>query len=185
VETKDGRFQVKQLTEAGTFEGVLSIYGVLDDGGDIVERGAFAKSLVERPEIPLLWSHDNTQVIGKLALYDTATELRVKGKLILSVAKAQEVYSLLREQVVKGLSIGYRTIKSRMDGGARRLIECALYEGSLVAFPMLAGAQVTAVKSGASTNLSLQVAELSRVVRGASLELSLARAARELRGGRR
>jgi hypothetical protein len=49
--------------------------------------------------------------------------------------------------VKTGLSIGYRTVKDRMDGSVRHLLELALKEGSLTLFPANQQALVSAVKS--------------------------------------
>ena len=37
--TKDFLFEVKEVTEAGEFTGILSVYDVIDLGGDLVEPG--------------------------------------------------------------------------------------------------------------------------------------------------
>src|SRR2546421_4834977 len=50
-----------------------------------------------------------------------------------------------------GLSIGFRTVKGRIDPATRvrRLIDLELWEISIVTFPLLAGARVRAVKAAA------------------------------------
>ena len=46
LETKDLAFeQVATVAEDGRIEGYASLFGVPDQGGDVVEAGAFAKSL--------------------------------------------------------------------------------------------------------------------------------------------
>ena len=141
------RIEVKSLTEEGTFEGLLSVYNVVDDGGDIVEPGAFTKTLQERGNVvPLLWQHKTDTPIGKLTLTDTPEALAVKGELLMELPEAQKAYALIKAQIVKGLSIGYETVKKEMDGMTRRLKELKLFEGSLVTFPMNEMSLVTAVK---------------------------------------
>jgi HK97 family phage prohead protease len=86
-----------QPTEAGEFEGWASVFGELDAGGDRVERGAFTKSLVEhqsKGRQPLmLWSHQLDQPVGVwTSVVETAEGLYVKGRLLLDVARAREVY---------------------------------------------------------------------------------------------
>jgi HK97 family phage prohead protease len=142
------KFEIKNLAEDGTFEGLLSVYNVVDLGGDMVEYGAFTKSIAERGSVvPLLWQHDSKQPIGLLELEDTIDALRVKGKLVLEVERAREAYALMKAGVVKGLSIGYDTVKSVMDKNVRRLKELRLWEGSAVTFPMCEPAVIGAVKS--------------------------------------
>jgi HK97 family phage prohead protease len=66
---------------------------------------------------------------------------------VLSVPQAKQAYDLMREGVVKGLSIGYRTIKETMVGNIRHLKELRLFEGSLVTLSMNPLATITAVKT--------------------------------------
>src|SRR6266566_5269881 len=59
------RLQIKSLDEAGRFVGLASTYGNVDLGGDVVEPGAFQKTITDRGgEVPLLFAHDSRQPIG-------------------------------------------------------------------------------------------------------------------------
>jgi HK97 family phage prohead protease len=109
--------------------------------------GAFRKTLADSGgELPLLWSHDTTAPIGKVRLENSAKGLQVSGKLIRGISKASEVYELLKEKVVRGMSIGYRTVKSQVVENVRNLTEIRLYEVSLVLFPANREAVVSEVK---------------------------------------
>ena len=148
AETLDYGLELKQIEEDGTFSGFLSVYDVVDAYGDIVERGAFAQTLkANGGSVPLLWQHDVRSPIGTLELLDTDDALEAKGRLVLSVAKAREAYSLLKANVVRGLSIGFRSVTEEYVGAKRKLKEIRLYEGSLVTFPANPLALVNAVKS--------------------------------------
>lgn len=148
IATKDYRIDVKSVSEEGQFEGMLSVYNVVDLGGDLVEPGAFTKTIEEHGgKVPMLWQHDTKEPIGDLYLTDTPAGLSVKGELVLDVQRAREAHSLLKRGSIRGLSIGYQKIKHEMVKGVRHLKELKLYEGSVVTFPMLPVAQVTAVKS--------------------------------------
>ena len=61
------------------------------------------------------------------------------------------VLGVMRAGAVDGLSIGYHVVKAESDrlSGTRRLIEVDLWEISVVTFPMLPAARVSAVKRGA------------------------------------
>ena len=61
-------FELKSTTDEGVFEGYASIFDEVDDGRDIIRRGAFSKTLMERaPEgIKLLWQHTPTEPIGTI-----------------------------------------------------------------------------------------------------------------------
>lgn len=149
AETKSaGSIQIKALSDDGTFEGILSPYSNVDEGGDVVEPGAYTKTLKERgSKVPLLWQHKSDQPIGELSLEDRKDGLYCKGKLLLDVQKAREAYLLIKAGIVKGLSIGYESIKDSIEGSIRHLKEIKLYEGSIVTFPMNESAVITAVKA--------------------------------------
>lgn len=160
--TKDFKFELKAMSEDGTFEGYLSVFDVVDRGGDLVEKGAFSKTIKEAPGgfVPMLWQHDEKKPIGKLYLSEDDYGLKVRGELSLGVAQADEAYKLLKDGVVRGLSIGYKAIRKQMDKGVRHLKEIALFEGSVVTFPMLPLAQVTAVKDmGGKSDFLTELAE--------------------------
>lgn len=142
------RMAIKSLNEDGTFEGILSPYNNVDDGGDLVEPGAFTKTLQENGNtIPALWQHKTDCPIGDLTLEDRPDGLWCKGKLLLEIPEAKKAYLLMKAKIVKGLSIGYDTIKSQVVDGVRRLKEIRLWEGSVVTFPMNTLAQVIDVKA--------------------------------------
>src|SRR5262249_1277173 len=98
-------------------------------------------------QVPLLWQHRSAEPIGKLLLSDSHQGLKASGKLVLSIARAQEAYDLLREKIIRGLSIGFTAINAVEDGAVRRLTEIRLFEGSLVTFPANTHALVASVKT--------------------------------------
>ncbi len=146
-ETKDFRFEVKDINEAGQFTGYASVYGITDAMNDIVEPGAFTKTIQERgASVPVLWQHNSDEPIGIGSLSDSERGLIINGKLELELQAARDAYVRLRSGLVKGLSIGYRSIVDKLDNGKRLLKEIKLYEVSLVVFPANEEALVTAVK---------------------------------------
>jgi HK97 family phage prohead protease len=150
MDTKNFILELKALDETGVFEGRLAVYNVVDEGNDAIQPGAFTKTLAEGGgSVPLLWAHDTSSPIGTLQLTDSPTALLARGRLVLEVAKAREAHALLKAGAVRGLSIGYKTIKETMAGSVRRLTELRLFEGSLCPIPMNFAALVTAVKAQA------------------------------------
>lgn len=141
--------KIKDIGESdGTFSGFASVYGNEDLGGDIVEPGAFTKTINDRGgEVPLLWQHNPREPIGVGKLTDSAKGLEIHGQLILSVARAKEAYDLLKNRVIKGLSIGYDTVRDEIKDKRRLLKELKLWEVSVVTFPMNELANVQSVKS--------------------------------------
>lgn len=144
---------------AGTIEGYGSVFKMLDRGGDIVMPGAFKASLADwkkKGELPpMLWQHDPSMPIGVWTdMEEDDKGLRVKGELILEVPQGKIVHALLKKDAIKGMSIGYQTKDYEYDRntGARRLKKVDLWELSLVTFPMLPEAQVSAVKASERSN---------------------------------
>jgi HK97 family phage prohead protease len=143
------RMEIKQISNEGSFDGVLATYNTIDLGGDLIEPGAFTKTIQEHgPEVKLLWQHEPANVIGKLQLFDGPDALRVKGQIELDddIPYSMTAYKLLKKNLLSGLSIGYDTIKEQMDKGVRHLKELRLWEGSIVTFPMNELAGVSSVK---------------------------------------
>lgn len=135
----------------GRFSGYASIFGKIDLGRDIIEPGAFARSLAKRGpgEVRMLFQHDPDQPIGRwTAIREDDRGLYVEGRLALGVRQGREVHEMMKSGALDGLSIGFQTVKSRADrpGGIRRIMDADLWEISVVTFPMQPGARVTAVK---------------------------------------
>ncbi len=139
-------------TETGgrVVAGYASLFGVRDQGGDVVAQGAYAASLArlggKGARVRMLWQHDPGQPIG---VWDEVREdghgLWVKGRILTEVEKGREAAALLAAGAIDGLSIGYRTVRAERDGKGRRLLqELELWEVSLVTFPMLPEARVAA-----------------------------------------
>ncbi|MBZ0139555.1 MAG: HK97 family phage prohead protease [Pseudorhodoplanes sp.] len=148
----------------GTIEGYASLFGAVDQARDMVMPGAFSASLSRRGvrRIPMLFQHDPAEPVGIwLDLREDARGLYARGRLIPEVMRARELLALLRAGASDGLSIGFKTVKGRVDprSRVRKLIEVDLWEISLVTFPLLAGARVHAVKeSGAPSRPRLSFA---------------------------
>jgi uncharacterized protein len=142
----------------GMFEGYASLFGLTDLAKDRVEPGAFSASLARRGPsgIKLLWQHDPAQPLGRwLSIIEDRRGLFVRGQLALDVARAREVRALMLGGAVDGLSIGFRSEKVRNDPrtGVRQLLQIDLWEISIVTFPMLPQARVSAVKAFVARDL--------------------------------
>lgn len=140
------------LSPDGGIEGYASLFGVADQARDMVMPGAFTQTLRTRGirRVPMLFQHDPAQIVGVwLELREDIRGLYARGRLIADVARGRELLALLRNGAIDGLSIGYRTVRGRIDPRTRvrRLYEIDLWEVSIVTFPLLDGARVHAVKT--------------------------------------
>lgn len=131
----------------GVIEGYASLFGMSDMAQDIVEPGAFTRSLQKRGTagVRMLWQHDAAQPIGVwLRIQEDRRGLFVRGRLNLALERARDIYALICDGAVDGLSIGFKAERARHEGrgGVRRLFSVDLWEISIVTFPMLPGARV-------------------------------------------
>ena len=152
LESKLLPLQPSRIAMDGTFEGYASLFRMPDLGKDIVEPGAFRESLARRGPagVRLLWQHDPAEPLGRwLSLIEDSRGLFVRGRLSLAVARAREIHALMRDGAIDGLSIGFRPEKARSEPrtGLRRLERVDLWEVSIVTFPMLPQARISAVKA--------------------------------------
>jgi len=140
--------------EDGTYEGYFSIKGNVDDGGDIIHDGAFAKTLSERASrIKVLMYHDWSRLVGPApeVLKEDSKGLYAKGRLSVNTFYGRETYELMKDGALNEGSIGYYTVKA--DYGAdsgqsvRHLRELALYEISFVPLGMNPLTEVGVIKS--------------------------------------
>lgn len=156
LEAKLLPLQPSRIAPDGGFEGYASVFRIPDLGKDVVEPGAFRDSLARRGPagVKLLWQHDPAEPLGRwLSLAEDSRGLFVRGQLSLAVARAREIHALMREGAIDGLSIGFRPEKARTEPRTelRRLERVDLWEISIVTFPMLPQARISAVKTAFRT----------------------------------
>lgn len=147
-------FELKSLGEdEATFEGYGSVFGAVDAYADVVAAGAFKRSLKEwkakKLAPAMLWQHNTSQPTGVWdELREDETGLYVKGRLA-PTQLGRDAYALLKMGALSGLSIGFRTRKSKVDdeSGIRTLTDIDLWEVSIVTFPANDPARITGVKA--------------------------------------
>lgn len=153
-----------KASDARTFEGYASRWGEVDFMGDRVKRGAFSATLRQRASRPLLFTHDMARPIGvELSLIEDAVGLRGKWRLS-QTRDADDVYALLKDQAINGLSIGFWPRQSEPnDHGGVDLHEIDLAEVSVVSVPALDSARITSVKSAEGGSMTAHdIAALGR-----------------------
>jgi uncharacterized protein len=133
-DTLDFKFELKSLDDEGALEGYAAVFGNLDYDGDVIEPGAFTKTIKETGgQVPILYQHDRYEPIGvSTHLEQDRHGLKVKGQLNMDVQRARETRALLNQGAMQGLSIGYKTVKKVFKSGARHLQELGLKEFSPV-----------------------------------------------------
>jgi HK97 family phage prohead protease len=147
-------FELKEVSESGVFSGYGSVFDVIDDGGDIIQAGAFAASLADwamKGRAPaMLWQHSMREPIGAWEIVrETDKGLFVQGQLALKTQRGAEAYELMKMKALSGLSVGYMTREDSRDQktGIRTIKQADLWEISPVTFPMNDAARISAVKS--------------------------------------
>jgi HK97 family phage prohead protease len=180
LETKFAPFHEAGLTvtKGREIDGDASLFGTCDQGNDIVQRGAYSESLkrleADGRRVKMLWQHNPTEPIG---IWDEVREddqgLFVKGRLLKEVARAREAAALIEAGAIDGLSIGYRTVRAAKDGQGRRLLsEVELWEVSLVTFPMLPEARVSAAAEAVEAKAGEDLRDLARVFEDARARMA-------------
>jgi HK97 family phage prohead protease len=170
IQFKTFSLKLDDVDSQGTIRGYASTFGNVDLGFDVVDKGAFKKSIKENGgKFPILADHNPSDQIGwNFRAEEDEMGLFVEGKIDLNVQKGREKYSLAKTALTlgakMGLSIGYMTIKAEPDREkpmVRRLKELKLFEYSIVTFPMNTEAMVTGAKSLAGVDMaSYMITEL-------------------------
>ncbi len=140
---------------AGAVEGYASVFGNIDQDGEIVERGAFTKTLNERVpagKVKFVDFHNSlTSSEEILGVVEEAKEdergLWFKARLS-ETERAQNVRTKIKENILDSLSIGYDVIEDELDrdNDVRRLKELKLWEISVVSWGANEQAGITNVK---------------------------------------
>lgn len=156
MEYKGCLSEIKDVSEKGVVTFYAAVFTNKDLGNDIIEPGAFRKTLMESSKsIRHFKHHDSSLMPG---VVQTASEdnygLLVQSKLILGTQLGRETYEEYKAMMEAGKSmdhsIGFSTIKYENDEEqqTRKLKELRLFEVStLTAWGMNPLAQTVNVKS--------------------------------------
>lgn len=174
AERKSSSIEIKDVDVArGLIVGVPSVFGVVDDGGDRVQPGAFAKTLGDRAAnmatIKLGYQHDldypfgvslTGQEVGREGLpssirdaYPEATGgLEMVGKVMPMNDRNRERLEYVASGVVTGSSFAYDVMDADFGtddhgGSVRELKALRLHEWGPVTIGMNAAAAITDVKA--------------------------------------
>jgi len=153
MENKDYSLRIKAMTEEGQFTAWAAKYGEVDLQNDVIEKGAFTRSINEAGAAgwPLLWAHDQAQPVGTALLVDHERGPLVEGLIDRDDPAGALAYQRLKKGLARGVSIGFLTpnpdaVKYDRDG-VRHIHELKLMELSLVVIPAQPGATIVSVKT--------------------------------------
>ncbi|WP_257556430.1 HK97 family phage prohead protease [Sphingobium sp. CFD-2] len=184
------KFVGDEGADARTFKGYGAVFGNIDSYGDVIQQGAFKKTLADAKKSgawpAMLLQHGgwgiSTEDLTPIGIWTELSEddngLLVTGKLA-ETARGNEAYGLLKmtpRPALNGLSIGYRarkfTMGTKPEEPRRTLHEVELVEVSLVTFPANPKARISSVKSGQG----LGVREAEKALREAGFSSNEAKA---------
>ena len=144
IEYKTFKMKVKDIDkEKNIVVGYASAYGNVDHGGDIIQKGAFNKSIQEngpngRDRILYLENHKmSEEPLGKVIKFEEDEYgLKFYAK-IADTEKGRTWMSLIKGGVITENSIGFNTVKADYDEKGNRVIkEGMLWEVSAVNIAM-------------------------------------------------
>lgn len=148
--------ELKDLNEElGEFTAYGSVFGVVDSYGDVIERGAYKKTLKAwkaKKRLPaMLWQHQSDMPVGVYTdMQEDEYGLRITGKLALETNAGRDAWTLLKMGAISGFSIGFALPPSSwyVQDDLRHIKEIDLWEVSIVTFPACEQAQLTQIKEG-------------------------------------
>lgn len=161
--------------DQGVVEHLISVFGVLDLGGDITHPGSFTKTLAERGQtIKVLDSHNHHSVLGTIGYpikiwevskdelpdavrqkYPEATGgVMAKTQFLMDTPEGRGVFSRIKAGAVSEFSFAYDSLDEDFsevkvqgeDVSVRNLRTIRLYEYSPVVFGMNPAAQAVSAK---------------------------------------
>jgi len=156
MEYKIAPTEFKAVGDLGQYEGYFSVIGNLDDGNDIIEPGAFLKTIGERGKrVKVFYAHDWTKLIGPppTTLREDSHGLFAAGQLVLDSFWGKEAWALMKANALTEGSIGYEAVKFEFENAGsigpmiRHLKEVRLFEISPVPLGMNALTEIRAVKA--------------------------------------
>jgi len=143
-------FEIREESEGMRFSGYAAVFNSPSEPlpfTEVIERGAFHKTLRSKNDVKFLWNHDSGEILGStraktLSLIEDNKGLRVEG-LLPNTTRGRDVAELLRRGDVDSMSFGFSVPAGgddwSNDGSQRTLKSIRLHEVSLVAFPAYPG----------------------------------------------
>lgn len=152
IEYKDFSGGLKDIdTKGRVVTGYLSSFGNKDFHGDVIEKGAFKKTIAERKEqIFFLNQHDWKMPLNKFnVIQEDEKGLYFESMPLPDTSYANDVIKLYEAGVLKEHSIGFHTLKDEYNENedTRYIKEVKLFEGSVVTLGANPNTPFTGLKS--------------------------------------
>ena len=165
--------EIKDISESQRIvEGYLSVFGNVDSYNEIVEKGAFRKTIKENGptgtgRIRHFMDHNIFKAVGVFEeLREDEKGLYFRSKLGRHTLGNDLLYMYM-DGLVKEHSIGYDVVRDEMKGETKVLTELKLWEGSsLQSWAANDQALVTDVKWAASFD---QIEQIEQILRNSKL----------------
>lgn len=150
--------EIKALGDTGNFSGYASIFGNVDQGGDVMERGSFKEFHKTRDgKVLILYQHSSRDPIGKADVRQDEKGLYFDGQLVMEDAIARKAYVGMKAGTIDAMSFGFDVLPGGAtitEAGIRKVTAVKLWEISPVTFGMNELARIEAVKAAAQvTNI--------------------------------
>lgn len=144
-------------SKAGIVKGYGSIFGNVDSDGDIINKGAYRKTVEENGNrVKYLYQHDMDKPLGKMReLYEDEKGLVFEAE-IPKTQLGKDVIELMKSGVITENSVGIIPVKKEMQDGYRHLNEVRLFEISAVTLAANDQAMILDVKGNIDKNKVLK-----------------------------
>ncbi len=170
--------ETKAFGDSGTFKGYAAIFGNVDLGGDVIERGAFKEIVTNsKNQVVVLNQHNMRDPVGVAEVKADDKGLGFEGQFILEAASARSSYALAKGGALTGMSIGYDVLSGGakiLESGIRQLNALKLWEISLVTFGMNPLAGIDSVKQAGNITTIREFEDFLRDAGGFSKSQAMA-----------
>lgn len=139
--------------KAGIVKGYGSIFGNVDSDGDIINQGAYKKTIVESGKrVKYLYQHDMDKPIGKMIHLEEDPKGLIFEASVPKTRLGMDVIELIKAGVLTENSVGILPIQKEMVGEHRHINEVRLFEISAVTLAANDQAMIMDVKGNIDTD---------------------------------
>jgi len=167
LENKD--LEIRTAGDRLQVAGYASVFEEKNSYGEVVRYGAFAESLSSGRQVRFLFNHDPAAVIGRiLEIQEDEKGLFFVAEFLSEVEQARNVYQMLKNKAIDGVSIGFIATDDDYQNGVRFVKKAELWEISIVTFPACHSARINEVRrfdalTAAAARLTAAVEELKQI----------------------